>query len=83
MNKVRRKRVQDAITKIEEAKAILEDAQDEEQAAFDNMPEGLQYGKWKKILVNWKKRLAAWKTWLVNWKRYKTPGRQQSPNKCR
>lgn len=45
MNKVRRKRVQDAITKIEEAKAILEDAQDEEQAAFDNMPEGLQYGE--------------------------------------
>lgn len=45
MNKVRRKRVQDAITKIEEAKAILEDAQNEEQAAFDNMPEGLQYGE--------------------------------------
>ena len=42
MNKQRRKRIQEALEIIEEAKAILEEVQEEEQEAFDNMPEGLQ-----------------------------------------
>lgn len=39
MNKERRKRVADAIRKIE---GLVQDILDDEQAAFDNMPEGIQ-----------------------------------------
>lgn len=42
MNKNRRKQIAEAIQKIEEAKTLLEIARDEEQDAFDNMPEGIQ-----------------------------------------
>lgn len=42
MNKFRRKEIARAIALIEEAHGILETVRDEEQEAFDNMPEGLQ-----------------------------------------
>lgn len=42
MNKVRRKRIQEAISKLEEAKQILKEVQVEEQDSFDNLPGSLQ-----------------------------------------
>lgn len=42
MNKVRRSKIAEAIELIEQAKEILESVKDEEQEAFDNMPEGPQ-----------------------------------------
>ncbi len=52
MNKERRKALQDAVNliekikdDIEEAKALIETARDEEQDYFDNMPEGFQHGE--------------------------------------
>lgn len=42
MNKVRRKEIARAIELMEQAREILEAVRDEEQEAFDNMPEGLQ-----------------------------------------
>lgn len=42
MNKVKRKRIQEAISKLEEAKQILEEVQVEEQDSFDNLPGSLQ-----------------------------------------
>lgn len=42
MNKARRKEIAKAIELIEEAYGILDMVRDEEQEAFDNMPEGLQ-----------------------------------------
>lgn len=45
MNKQRRKEIAKAIALIEEAREILEATMDEEQEAFDNMPESLQYSE--------------------------------------
>ena len=42
MNKLRRKQLQEAIELIEKAKSIVESVQDEEQDAFDSLPENLQ-----------------------------------------
>lgn len=42
MNKARRKWLQSVIDALEEQKGELESIQEEEQEAFDNMPEGLQ-----------------------------------------
>lgn len=42
MNKARRKEIARAIELIEEAREILENVRDEEQDAFDNLPESLQ-----------------------------------------
>ena len=42
MNKARRKEIARAIELIEQACEILEAVRDEEQEAFDNMPENLQ-----------------------------------------
>lgn len=42
MNKARRKEIARAITLMEKAREILEEVMDEEQEAFDNMPESLQ-----------------------------------------
>ena len=42
MNKARRKEIEKAIALIEQAREILEAVAEEEQEAFDNMPEGLQ-----------------------------------------
>ncbi len=42
MNKARRKEIERAIELIEQAREILEVVMDEEQEAFDNLPESLQ-----------------------------------------
>lgn len=42
MNAQRRKQIQKAIGLLSEARAILEEVTEEEQEAFDNMPDGLQ-----------------------------------------
>lgn len=42
MNKDRRKQLQEALEKLEEARYIIESVCAEEQEAFDNMPESLQ-----------------------------------------
>lgn len=42
MNKLRRKQIAEAIDLIEQAMSILEQVKDDEQEAFDNMPESLQ-----------------------------------------
>lgn len=43
MNKVRRKRLSEALELISQAKDILEEVKDEEQEAFDNLPESFQF----------------------------------------
>jgi len=45
MNAQRRKRIQEALGLISEARIILEEALDGEQEAYDNMPESLQYSE--------------------------------------
>lgn len=45
MNKARRKEIARAIELMEQAHGILVTVRDEEQEAFDNMPEGLQYSE--------------------------------------
>lgn len=42
MNKQRRKRLTEAMELLQEAQQIIEEVKDEEQEAFDNLPEGLQ-----------------------------------------
>ena len=42
MNKHRRKVLEAVISALEDAREILNNVWDEEQEAFDNMPEGLQ-----------------------------------------
>lgn len=42
MNKVRRKELQKALDLLAEAKIIIDQCREEEQGAFDNMPEGFQ-----------------------------------------
>jgi len=42
MNKVRRKEIARAIELMDQAREILEAVRDEEQEAFDNMPESIQ-----------------------------------------
>lgn len=42
MNAARRKAIEKAVAKIEEAKAILEEAHSEEEDYYDLMPENLQ-----------------------------------------
>lgn len=45
MNKDRRKYIDEAIASMDHAKSILENARDEEQEFFDNMPENMQGGE--------------------------------------
>lgn len=45
MNQERRKRLEEAAAKLAEAREIIEAVRDEEQDAFDNMPESLQGGE--------------------------------------
>ncbi len=42
MNKLRRKQIQEALSLIEKAYALLTNAKDEEEMAFENLPESLQ-----------------------------------------
>ena len=44
MNRDRRDRLLDAASQLTEAIDIIQEVQDEEQEAFDNMPEGFQCG---------------------------------------
>ena len=45
MNKVRRQSIKEAIDLIQQANEILAEVGDEEEEAFDNMPESLQEGE--------------------------------------
>lgn len=45
MNKPRRKKLQEALNLLEQARTIIEECADEEQEAFDNLPESIQYGE--------------------------------------
>lgn len=45
MNNARRKEIDKLTAQIEEIKEAIEALRDEEQEAFDNMPESLQYGE--------------------------------------
>ena len=45
MNRERRKRLQEAFDKIAEAQEILSEVRDEEQEAYENLPENFQYGE--------------------------------------
>lgn len=45
MNKQRRKKLEEALNLIDQAKDILEEVKDEEQDAFDNLPENFQNGE--------------------------------------
>lgn len=45
MNKERRKKIKAAISLVEQARKILETVIEEEQSAFDNLPENIQYSE--------------------------------------
>lgn len=45
MNNLRRKQIKEALSLIEEAYDLLTMAKDEEEMAFDNLPESLQYSE--------------------------------------
>ena len=45
MNKDRRKKLEKAFEMIEQAKSILQEVKDEEQDAFNNLPENFQNGE--------------------------------------
>lgn len=45
MNKKRRKQIACVIEKLQHDTSVLMEVQEEEQMAFDNLPEGLQYSK--------------------------------------
>jgi len=45
MNKQRRKALQNILERLDEIRSDLSDVVTEEQDAFDNMPEGLQYSE--------------------------------------
>ena len=42
MNRIRRKELSKALELLEQAKDIIEACRDEEQEAYDNLPEGIQ-----------------------------------------
>jgi len=44
MNDSRRKKLAEALAKMQDAKVIIEEVRDEEQESFDNLSEGLQQG---------------------------------------
>lgn len=44
MNKQRRKRLEEVFNLIDQAKDILEEVKDEEQDAYENLPENFQNG---------------------------------------
>ena len=45
MNRERRKRLQEAFDKIAEVQEILSEVRDEEQEAYENLPENFRYGE--------------------------------------
>ena len=42
MNKARKQRIREALAILESAKPVLEEIRDEEENAFDNLPESIQ-----------------------------------------
>lgn len=52
MNAERRKRLSAALEQLEAAKSEIEEIQQEEQEAYDNMPEGLQESERGEIIAN-------------------------------
>jgi len=42
MNEERRKKIKEALDKLSDVKDLIDQTKEEEQAAFDNLPEGLQ-----------------------------------------
>ena len=45
MNKERRLKIDEAMVKISEAKAIVEEVHEAEEEAYENLPENLQYSE--------------------------------------
>lgn len=45
MNKIRRKKLEEVRTLIEKVDGLLQEIRDDEQEAFDNLPEALQGGE--------------------------------------
>lgn len=45
MNKVRRKRLENAFDLINQAKDILEEVKDEESESLENLPDSFRYGE--------------------------------------
>ena len=45
MNKVRRKKLQKVVDLIAEARELMDEVREEEEAAYDNLPESLQGGE--------------------------------------
>lgn len=57
MNKDRRNKVSDAISSLSNAWNILNRVRDDEQSAFDNLPEGLQNSERGEDMEDWIERL--------------------------
>ena len=55
MNRIRRKEIARAIELVEEARGILEAAMEEEQEAYDSMPEGLQESEQRYVVIRERK----------------------------
>lgn len=45
MNKARRKRIENIISKLEDLSVEIEEVMNEEQEAYDNLPEPIQYSE--------------------------------------
>lgn len=53
MNNARRKEISKAISMMEEAVAILADVKEEEEMAFENLPEGIQMSERGDAMQEW------------------------------
>lgn len=51
MNEHRRKNLRDAISQMQTARNIVDTAHDEEEACYDNLPEGLQESEQGEVMV--------------------------------
>lgn len=45
MNKARRKQLEEIVNALDEQKSVIESVCEEEQEAFDNLPESIQYSE--------------------------------------
>lgn len=53
MNKVRRKELARVVDLLDQARDLLETIRDEEQEAFDNLPESIQYSERGEAMENY------------------------------
>ena len=53
MNKVRRKELARVVDLLDQARDLLEAIRDEEQEAFDNLPESIQYSERGETMENY------------------------------